>query len=86
MPVVRMYVVILTDALGIPVCPPFVTTFTGDEEGNELAAELAEVFADDDDVHHALIGVLSDDPDEIADAILAASDPFGDGDGVLATV
>lgn len=71
----RMYMVMLLDGLGIPVMPPFVVTFPGDD--TELAADLADVFSDDPDVASALIGLLSDDPDEIADAILG-DDPFGE--------
>jgi hypothetical protein len=73
----------LVDDWGLPVAPPFTCTFASDDEtGTELAAYLAEVFADDPEVHSALIGHLSSDPDEIADAILAAAgdDPFGSGD------
>lgn len=74
----RMYMILLVDAIGLPVAPPFIATYPGTDD--ELAADLAGVFSDDPDVHSALIGLMSDDPDEIADAILAASDPFGDGD------
>jgi hypothetical protein len=81
---ISLFLVMLVDADGLPVAPPFTCTHAGDD--TTLAAELARVFADDDDVQAALIAHLSSDPEEIADAILAASDPFGDDDDLAALV